>query len=184
MSHTAVENARRARAGVFVLESYRIFKQANGETGYADEPAEDLLSDVLTDLRHAADTLEVDFTRAVRVSRDHYAAELNQEEDDAAEMLEDAYAASNAVNPRLPAFPPAGVVTVEADATDEGYLLQPVGYVEITAALQVLGVAADSYEFLAPPQFTELGLYNVGIRAEDQDYVLKLWVVPTIKEGQ
>lgn len=177
MSHTAVENARRARAGVFVLESYRSFKQALGED-YANEPAADLLRDVLTDLRHAADAMEVDFADAALDSLENYAAEVEDTRDE-----------NNNVDPRghlphLPAFPPAGSVTVEAESTDEGYLHQPVGAAEISAALQPLGAEPDTYQFPDSPTFTELGLYNVRVRAQNQDYLLKLWVVPTIKEGQ
>jgi large subunit ribosomal protein L9 len=75
-------------------------------------------------------------------------------------------------------------VTIEANANEEGHLYGSVGPAEIAAALKAASftVTPDQIRLLGP--LKELGLYTVQVHiGHGIDADLKVWVVPTVGEG-
>lgn len=76
-------------------------------------------------------------------------------------------------------------VTIEANANDEGHLYGSVGPAEIANALKGVGFGAimsDQVRLQGP--LKELGLYTVKVHlGHEIDAELKVWVVPTVTEG-
>lgn len=76
-------------------------------------------------------------------------------------------------------------VTIEANANDEGHLYGSVGAADIVTALkkQDFTITMDQVRLEGP--LKELGLYTVKIHmGHDISASLKVWVVPTVGEGE
>lgn len=67
------ENQARAAAGSQAVEAYQNAKR--GTEGGLTQSAEEVLTDLLSDLRHFADATGIDFDAADRLARDHYEVE-------------------------------------------------------------------------------------------------------------
>lgn len=76
-------------------------------------------------------------------------------------------------------------VTIEANANDEGHLYGSVGAVEIANALKgsPMAITPDMVRLQGP--LKELGLYTVQVHlGQGVDADLKVWVVPSVTEGE
>jgi large subunit ribosomal protein L9 len=76
-------------------------------------------------------------------------------------------------------------VTIEANANEEGHLYGSVGPTEIASALKAasFNVTPDQIRLQGP--LKELGLYTVQVHiGQGIDADLKVWVVPTVAEGE
>ena len=67
------ENQARAAAGSQAVEAYQKAKQKT--KGWLPQSAEEILTDLLSDLRHFADATGIDFDTADRIALDHYEVE-------------------------------------------------------------------------------------------------------------
>ncbi len=67
------DNQARAAAGAQAVEAYQNAKQ--GTPGGLPQSAEEILTDLLSDLRHFADATGIDFDTADRIAQDHYEVE-------------------------------------------------------------------------------------------------------------
>jgi hypothetical protein len=64
------DNQARAAAASQAVEAYQNAKQ--GTLGWLPRSAEEILTDLLSDLRHFADATGIDFDTANRIAQDHY----------------------------------------------------------------------------------------------------------------
>jgi len=69
------DNERRARNGGLTIAHYRGLMESN----YSDERTQEVLGDLLADLRHYCYTQDVDFDRAIRISFTHFEAECDED---------------------------------------------------------------------------------------------------------
>ncbi len=76
-------------------------------------------------------------------------------------------------------------VTIEANANDEGQLYGSVGPADITSALKKQDIVITPDQVRLEGPLKELGLYTVKIHmGHDISASLKVWVVPTVGEGE
>ena len=76
-------------------------------------------------------------------------------------------------------------VTIEANANDEGHLYGSVGAVDIANALKANNVTITPDQVRLQGPLKELGLYTVKIHLNQGiDADLKVWVVPSVSEGE
>ncbi len=76
-------------------------------------------------------------------------------------------------------------LTIEANANEEGHLYGSVGAPEIASAMKAAGIAITPDQVRLEGPLKELGLYTVKIHVgHDIDSEVKVWVVPTVTEGE
>jgi large subunit ribosomal protein L9 len=76
-------------------------------------------------------------------------------------------------------------VTIEANANDEGHLYGSVGAAEIVKALKQQDVTVTPDQVRLKGPLKELGLYTVDVHlGQEIETQLKVWVVPTVGEGE
>ncbi len=76
-------------------------------------------------------------------------------------------------------------LTIEANANEEGHLYGSVGAPEIAGAMKTAGIAITADQVRLEGPLKELGLYTVKIHiGHDIDSEVKVWVVPTVTEGE
>ncbi len=73
------KNLKRARSAQGAVDGYCQARDPSGNSEYAFEPGDVILVDLLTDLRHWARREGVDVDDCLRVSADHFSAEVSEE---------------------------------------------------------------------------------------------------------
>lgn len=75
-------------------------------------------------------------------------------------------------------------VTIEANANEEGHLYGSVGATEIVAAVKRIEFSITEDQIRLEGPLRELGLYTIKIHlGHEIEGGLKVWVVPTVDEG-
>jgi len=76
-------------------------------------------------------------------------------------------------------------LTIDANANEEGHLYGSVGAPEIASAMKTAGITITADQVRLEGPLKELGLYTVKIHVgHDIDSEVKVWVVPTVTEGE
>jgi large subunit ribosomal protein L9 len=76
-------------------------------------------------------------------------------------------------------------LTIEANANEEGHLYGSVGAPEIAIALKAAGTTITTDQVRLEGPLKELGLYTVKIHVgQEIESEVKVWVVPTVTEGE
>ncbi len=76
-------------------------------------------------------------------------------------------------------------LTIEANANEEGHLYGSVGAAEIVNAMKQSAISVGQEQIRLEGVLKELGLYTVKVRLhQDVDADLKVWVVPSVEEGE
>ena len=74
-----MDNEHRIAKAALAVGAYIYATQPPGDR-YSEEPIEDVITDLMSDLRHFCADREIDFERTLRISADHFDAECELEE--------------------------------------------------------------------------------------------------------